>query len=327
MNYWLIFLTGLTTGGLSCAAVQGGLLAATLASREHEPGPHASLATFRHDIKPSLLFMLAKLLSHTLLGALLGFFGSYVQLSSQVQGYFQILTGLYMLGLACHLLDLHPFFRHFVLTPPKWAGRLLRTQSKSSHFFAPIVVGFLTVLIPCSVTQGMAVLAIASGSPWTGALIMFSFVLGTTPMFLAIGYLTTRMSESFHKKFYQVAASLIVMVALFTIFGGVNLTGFSLAGSAPSSTDTSATTSPTINVTRSGYTPTRVTVPVNQEITLTLVTNDSRSCANYFTIPELKIAQQLPLTGQTPIKFTPTKTGSIRFTCGMGMYSGTINVI
>lgn len=36
MNLWTIFLTGLFTGGLTCLAVQGGLLAATLAQREEE---------------------------------------------------------------------------------------------------------------------------------------------------------------------------------------------------------------------------------------------------------------------------------------------------
>ena len=39
MNLLLIFLTGLTTGGLSCLAMQGGLLAGVIANQkeqEHE---------------------------------------------------------------------------------------------------------------------------------------------------------------------------------------------------------------------------------------------------------------------------------------------------
>jgi len=35
-SLWAIFLTGLITGGLTCMAVQGGLLAATIAQREEE---------------------------------------------------------------------------------------------------------------------------------------------------------------------------------------------------------------------------------------------------------------------------------------------------
>ena len=36
MNLLAVFLTGLLAGGLSCLAVQGGLLAATLAQSEEE---------------------------------------------------------------------------------------------------------------------------------------------------------------------------------------------------------------------------------------------------------------------------------------------------
>lgn len=36
MNLWVIFLTGLTVGGLTCLAVQGGLLASVIAAKESE---------------------------------------------------------------------------------------------------------------------------------------------------------------------------------------------------------------------------------------------------------------------------------------------------
>ena len=36
MDLWVIFLTGLTVGGLTCLAVQGGLLASVITSREEE---------------------------------------------------------------------------------------------------------------------------------------------------------------------------------------------------------------------------------------------------------------------------------------------------
>ena len=69
MNYWIIFLTGLTTGGLSCLAVQGGLLAATLATTAEKKDK-------LHDAIPTVVFLASKLVAYTLLGALLGYFGS-----------------------------------------------------------------------------------------------------------------------------------------------------------------------------------------------------------------------------------------------------------
>ena len=40
MNLWLIFLTGLTTGGLSCLAVQGGFLASIIANQKEKELEH-----------------------------------------------------------------------------------------------------------------------------------------------------------------------------------------------------------------------------------------------------------------------------------------------
>ena len=34
MNLWVAFITGLTTGGVSCAAMQGGLLAGLIANQK-----------------------------------------------------------------------------------------------------------------------------------------------------------------------------------------------------------------------------------------------------------------------------------------------------
>src|SRR6185369_11434520 len=81
------FVTGLTTGGLSCLAVQGGLLASSLAHQiEQDYVEHASQNKTRKKSKvqtpthsnsalPIILFLMAKLVAYTLLGALLGWLG------------------------------------------------------------------------------------------------------------------------------------------------------------------------------------------------------------------------------------------------------------
>src|SRR5216684_1209570 len=74
-----IFLTGLITGGLTCLAVQGGLLASTIAQQEEnrllEKGKKFNTIT------PIIAFLGAKLIAYTILGFLLGLFGSLFQLS------------------------------------------------------------------------------------------------------------------------------------------------------------------------------------------------------------------------------------------------------
>ena len=336
MNYWIIFLTGLTTGGLTCLVVQGGLLTATLAAREHEPNNHQNEPNFLHDVLPTRLFLGSKLVAYTLLGALLGYFGSIFQLSTTARIWFQIAAVVMMLGLAGHLLNLHPIFRYFVIQPPKWVGRILRNQSRSQHWFTPAMLGLITVLIPCGTTQAMEVLAISSGRPVTGALIMGSFVLGTSPLFLGLGWLTTRLSETFKTYFFKAAAILVIFIALSSLNAAMTLAGskytwdnwvWAFKASFLSQSIPLATTQEiNIAVSSHGYSPNKFAVKASQPVTLNLHTSGNYACTSIFTIPALRISKSLPPAGDTQITFTPTQTGPLAFACGMGMYRGTIDV-
>ena len=329
MNYWLIFLTGLTTGGLSCLAVQGGLLAATLATT-------AETKDKLHNALPTALFLISKLLAYTILGALLGYFGSLFQLTTAARIWFQAISAVFMLGLAGSMLELHPIFRYFVIQPPKWVGRLLRGQTKSPSLFAPAILGIFTVLIPCGVTQAMEVLAVSTGNPWAGATIMFSFVLGTSPLFLAVGWLTTKLSESFRTKFFKFAAVLVIFIAFTSLNGTLVLAGskysfdhwvWAFKQTFLNPPVFAASNDVIINVQNNGYTPRNFSVKVNQLVNLKLITQGTYSCASVFTIPSLNITKVLPPVGTSDVTFTPTKTGLLTFACGMGMYTGTINVV
>src|SRR3990167_2276997 len=109
-NLFLIFLTGLTTGGLSCVLVQGGVLASIISNKKGS------------QVLPLANFLIAKLIAHILLGALLGALGSTVRLSPIAQGWMQIGIAIYLFGVAMSLLDVHPFFRRFIITPPRFLG-------------------------------------------------------------------------------------------------------------------------------------------------------------------------------------------------------------
>ena len=73
--------------------------------------------------------------------------------------------------------------------------------------------------------------------------------------------------------------------------------------------------------------PSVVNVEKGKPVVLSLITNNNYSCTSSFIIPKLGIVKQLPATGVTTIDFTPVETGTMRWTCGMGMFGGTINVI
>src|SRR3989338_7923390 len=118
MDLWVIFLTGLTVGGVSCMAVQGGLLASTLAAREEEDvreGLH-----HKHNMWPTLAFLLTKFIAYAVLGFILGSFGSALSLSDGARVVMQIAASVYMILVAFNLLNVHPIFRYVIIQPPKF---------------------------------------------------------------------------------------------------------------------------------------------------------------------------------------------------------------
>lgn len=50
------------------------------------------------------------------------------------------------------------------------------------------------------------------------------------------------------------------------------------------------------------------------------------TCAKEVLFPSLKIKRALPLDETVVVEFTPSKTGTIAFACGMNMLRGTVVV-
>lgn len=344
-NLWIIFTTGLLTGGLSCLAVQGGLLASAIAQREEEHLKLSASGGKKGNALPILAFLAAKLIAYIILGLLLGWFGSLFELSVMAQAVLQIVVAIFMLGTAGALLNLHPFFRYFIIQPPKFITRKIRNVSKSGDLFAPGLLGAFTVFIPCGTTQVMMALAIASGAPLYGAAIMFAFVLGTSPIFFILGYLATRLGDSLHKKFMHVAAYAIVLLALFNLNNGIALSGSewtlnriakaSWCSIAYCKNDASAlsksalaVSEATIVIENYGYSPREFTVKAGSQVTVNLINKDAYSCAQAFTIPKLGIRKIVSPGASDAVSFqAPGKPGQLAFLCSMGMYRGVINVV
>src|SRR2546421_77306 len=180
VNLAAVLLTGLFAGGVSCAAVQGGLLTRLITrQRGRAPSPalarscqscssHAGLTTsdtaaagvvssaqpsswrgqLGEDLAPVGGFLVGKLLSHTVLGALLGTVGGAVQLSIGARTGLQIGAGLLIVILGLAQLGV-PGFRGIVIEPLLSWMRVVRNQARSQVALAPALLGVATVLIPC----------------------------------------------------------------------------------------------------------------------------------------------------------------------------------
>jgi len=346
------FVTGITTGGLSCLAVQGGLLASSLAyqieqdytaqipSGKNKKKRNINTPVRSNTALPISLFLLAKLVSYTLLGALLGWLGSYFSLSPMTRALLMIAIGVFMVGNALRMFNVHPIFRYFSVEPPKFITRYIRRTAKGTDTATPIFLGFLTVFIPCGVTQAMMATALGTGSAAIGAALMFAFTLGTSPVFFVVAYLTTELGARLEKLFMRFVAVLVLIFGFVTLNSGLNIIGSPYSAQnltrnlfpqpSLSYAQTESIATPTdgeilLNVQNRGYFPQTLRVPANQDFVLSLVTNQTYSCARDFVIPALGFYELLPDTGIVQVDIPAQPKGStLFFTCSMGMYTGQI---
>ncbi len=353
---FVAFITGLTTGGLSCLAVQGGLLASSLenqleqqldlqieqdlaARRAHRYGKKREriLAHPRLAL-PILLFLVAKLAAYTLLGFLLGALGSVLQLNAITRAVLLIAIGIFMVGNALRMFNVHPIFRYFAFEPPKFITRYIRRKAKHGEsFFAPLFLGALTVLIPCGVTQAMMAVAVGTGNALQGATLMFAFILGTSPVFFVVAYLTMQLGARLEKAFMRFVAIVLLVLGLVSVNSGLSLIGSPLSVQnlrsalfAPPDNVNQISSSPPSNTlllsaSNSGYSPQRLYAKAGEQILLNIVTANTYSCARDFVIPSIDVEKLLPQTGSVPVTIPAQTAGTVmRFSCSMGMYAGEI---
>ena len=340
-NILIAFITGLTTGGLSCLAVQGGLLASSLAQQLEQQYQNQPLSKGKRKVRrpgpqtalPILLFLSAKVVAYTLLGFLLGLLGSVLQLTSTMRAILMIIIGIFMVGNGLRMLDVHPIFRYFVIEPPSALTRYIRRTAKNSTaYVTPLFLGALTVLIPCGVTQAMMAVAVGTGDPLQGAAILFAFTLGASPLFFAVAYLATQLGAKLETLFMRLVAVVVLVLGLVSVDAGLTLVGSPLSVTnglnstfVRETIPQESSSSLMIEARNNGYYPAVLYAKAGEAISLTIVTDNTRSCSRDFVIPSLGVEELLPSTGSVKIDIPAQEPGStLRFSCSMGMYTGKI---
>ena len=107
----------------------------------------------------------------------------------------------------------------------------------------------------------------------------------------------------------------VVMIALAMLFGS---TTASLAASEQRQIE--------ISVTAKGFEPARIEVLKDQPLRLVVTRKTDQTCAKQIVIPEANIKADLPLDKPVTLSFTPKRSGELKYTCGMNMLTGVLQV-
>ena len=294
------------------------------------------MAQLGDDLAPVGGFLLGKLAAYTVLGALLGALGGVVQLSQGTRTWLQIGAGLLIITFGLAQLGL-PGFRRIVVEPPASWMRLVRNRARSQAALAPALLGVATVLLPCGVTLSVEALALATGSPWQGAAIMAVFVIGTSPLFAILGYAARKAATVWRGRLVAATGVAVIAMGLYTLNGGLELAGSPLAASrileTVSGTATADTTTTTVTdghqevvvtASDSGYSPRVAAITAGIPTTLIVRSDGATGCVRAFVIGDTETV--LPESGDTRIDLGTPAAGTLRYACGMGMYTGVITV-
>lgn len=314
-------LIGLAAGFSTCLALVGGLvfgLAADYAKKNPE-------ATRSQKFKPHIFFNIGRLLGFFVLGGLLGTLGSAFKLSPFFNGILTALIGLVILVLGLKLLGVSPALNRWEFALPKSLGRRIKAEN-------PLLLGALTFFLPCGFTQAMQIYALGSGSFLGGGLIMALFALGTAPGLLSIGGLVAIIKQKQSSLFFKIAGGVLILFAFFNLQNGWNLMRVGAnAGNNNSGSDVTIDPGSDFQIIRMvesnrGYTPNRIEIAPNRPVRWIIDAQAPYSCASYLIVPSLGIEKQLK-KGENIIEFTPPDSGTIPFSCGMGMYNGAFHIV
>lgn len=179
-------------GAAHCAAMCGGFVAASFAPCAAGPAHRASPAL------AALPLHLGRLLSYATAGAIAGAIGATPAMlfgSARIHAFLfsiaalvLVVTGLRIAGVPL----LHPSGVAPRGAVGKWALAAAGRVGAPDTFLKRLGVGILWGWAPCAIVYSALPLALVSGSPAGGALVMLAFGAATLPALLGAGWLIAR---------------------------------------------------------------------------------------------------------------------------------------
>ena len=330
------FVFGLIAGVSTCASLVGGLVLSL--SKQWLDLYGGNRSNFQNS-KPHLLFNAGRLASYAIVGGLLGFLGEKIRISAVFSTFLILFVSVAMLVLALQMLGVK-WFDRFRIALPKSLSSHVSGKKNRAGIWTPFIVGFFTFLLPCGFTLAAEGIAVLSGNPLKGLLIMFSFALGTAIPLLAIGLSSAKLiaSPKTSDKFLKIAGILIIFFVLYNLNFQFGLTNYLTAkeqtvdqtGQSQSGTsvEKDAQLIKAVYSQSNDIQPSTFEVKVNQPVRFEVAAqDDGTGCMSTIMVPGLFNDPQPLRKGQTIVmEFTPQKTGTYQITCAMGVPRGTIIV-
>ncbi|CAG7857477.1 hypothetical protein MCAMS1_02314 [biofilm metagenome] len=284
------------------------------------------------------LYGIGKTISYTLIGALFGAFGAVVAFTPYTQGAVGIAAGVFLTLYGLHMLEVFPALSHFQFKIPMFVRRFVgKEYGRHSN---PFTIGLLNgLMIICGPLQAMYVMAAGTGNWVDGAVILFFFGIGTLPLLMGFGFLTSLLSANLAPKLLKASGFIVMILGAIMLNRGLAVTGsgidfYTLVARVSHQLSPGEAESPScdieqtirMDVLKTGFSPNKFTLRKGIPVKWVINGKELNECNKAIVVPQFNLKFDIKQGTQT-IEFTPLETGVIPWSCWMGMIPGTFIVI
>ncbi|MCX6739784.1 MAG: sulfite exporter TauE/SafE family protein [Candidatus Parcubacteria bacterium] len=319
VGYGLILLIGLLAG-FHCIGMCGSIVVtySTLC-----------LDDKKKSLWPHWQYNIGRIISYTIIGAILGGFGSFFGINPTFNGLVTIVAAIMMFFLGLSLVTRWSILEKLKIQTPQFIAKYIFSQKNKK--FAPFIIGLLNGFMPCGPLQAMQLFALTSGNALKGALSLFLFALGTSILMFGFGAFLSFISQKHIKNILKLSGLLVIILSIFMLVRGLANFGVNIAlpninQQAITTQNTNINTSAEVQevrmaVTYYGYEPNVLNVKKGILVRWIIDVKQMSGCNSQILMPDYNIKKNLQV-GQNIIEFTPIQTGEIKFSCGMKMIWG-----
>jgi sulfite exporter TauE/SafE/copper chaperone CopZ len=315
VSYGLIFIIGLLAG-FHCIGMCGSIVV-TYSTLCLEPGQKA--------LWPHWQYNLGRIVSYTIIGGILGGFGAFFGVNPFFNGIVTILAGILMFILGLSLVFKANFLEKIKLKTPKFIAQYIFSHKGKKT--APLVIGLLNGFMPCGPLQAMQLYALTSGNFIKGALSLLIYAVGTSILLFSFGAFLSLINQKQIKNILKISGGLVLVLSLLMINRGLANFGYKININTQQESQNQITQNNgpvqevRMAVTYYGYEPNVLTIKKGLPVRWIIDVQQLSGCTSQILLPDYNISKNL-VKGENIIEFTPTKSGEIKFSCGMRMIWG-----
>ena len=217
IDFTTIFVVAFLGSVGHCIGMCGGFILAYSSAKigEDWSKAHQGLAHFLYNI--------GRVTSYVFLGAIFGLIGSAFVISLTTWGFLLLFVGVIMILMGLSLMGKLKFLSALEanISQYKIYGFLFRKLIHSKSLPSFYGLGVLNGLIPCGLVYIFGTFALASGSMFSGMLVMAVFGIATIPTLFTFGFIASFIQKSsFRKTALSIASFLVIAYGVFSLVKG-----------------------------------------------------------------------------------------------------------